>query len=73
MLYALRNLQRVAKLYESTPTSFHLRDADFVARVFEGFELVEPGITSVTLWQPDPAELDDPPQESMLAVVGRKP
>jgi hypothetical protein len=64
--------QRVAKLYESTPTSFHLRDEDQVRRMFEGFELVEPGITTVTRWHPDPAEQDDSPQESMLAVVGRK-
>jgi S-adenosyl methyltransferase len=65
--------ERVAKLYESTPTSFHLRDEDHVRRMFDGFELVEPGITTVTLWHPDPAEQDDPPQDTMLAVVGRKP
>jgi hypothetical protein len=65
--------ERVAKLYESTPTSFHLRDEDYVRRMFDGFELVEPGITTVTRWRPDPAEQDDPPLDSMLAVVGRKP
>ncbi|HEX5404189.1 MAG TPA: SAM-dependent methyltransferase [Pseudonocardiaceae bacterium] len=65
--------EKVAKLYESTPTSFHLRDENHVRRMFDGFELVEPGITTVTLWHPDPDERDDPPQDSMLAVVGRKP
>jgi hypothetical protein len=65
--------EKVAELYESTPTSFHLRDEDHVRRMFDGFELVEPGITTVTDWHPDPAEQDDPPQDTMLAVIGRTP
>jgi hypothetical protein len=64
--------ERVAQLYESTPTSLHLRDEDHVRRMFDGFELVEPGITTVTRWHPHPAE-EDPPQDAMLAAVGRKP
>ena len=68
-----REQERVAELYQSTPTSFHLRDEDHVRRMFDGFELVEPGITTVTAWRPDPEERDDPPQDSILAVVGRKP
>lgn len=68
-----REQQRVAELYESTPTSFHLRDSDYVLRMFDGFELVEPGITTVTGWRPEPDEQDGPPQDSMLAAVGRKP
>jgi hypothetical protein len=65
--------EKVAKLYESTPTSFHLRDEDYVGRMFDGFELVEPGVTTVTRWHPDPDEQDEAPQDSMLTAVGRKP
>jgi SAM-dependent methyltransferase len=65
--------ERVAELYESTPTSFHLRNEDYVRRMFDGFELVEPGITTVTAWRPSPEEQDDSQQDTMLAVVGRKP
>jgi hypothetical protein len=65
--------EQVTKLYESTPTSVHLRDADHVRRMFDGFDLVEPGITTVTDWHPDPDERDVPPQDTLLAVVGRKP
>jgi S-adenosyl methyltransferase len=68
-----REQGEVAELYESTPTSFHLRDEHYLGRMFDGFELVEPGITAVSLWQPDPDDGDDPPQDTMLAVVGRKP
>jgi SAM-dependent methyltransferase len=65
--------EKVAKLYESTPTSFHLRDEGAVDRMFDGFELVAPGITTVTRWHPDPNGQDEAPQESLLAAVGRKP
>jgi hypothetical protein len=65
--------QSVARLYESTPTSFHLRDEDSVRRMFDGLELVEPGMTTVTGWHPDPDEQGNPPQDALLAVVGRKP
>ncbi|HVV23844.1 MAG TPA: SAM-dependent methyltransferase [Pseudonocardiaceae bacterium] len=64
---------KVATLYRSTPTSFHLRDEDYVRRMFDGFDLVDPGITTVTDWHPDPDEQDMPPQDTMLAAVGRKP
>jgi hypothetical protein len=49
------------------------RTEDDVRGMFDGFELVEPGVVTVTDWHPDPDERDDPPQSAVLAVVGRKP
>jgi hypothetical protein len=63
----------VAQLYRSTPTSVHYRTEGEVRAMFDGFELVEPGIVTVTYWHPDPDEQDDPPQPGVLAVLGRKP
>ncbi len=63
----------VAKLYRSTPTSVHYRTPAEVRRLFDGFELVEPGVVAVSDWLPDPDEQDDPPQRGILAVIGRKP
>lgn len=63
----------VARLYRSTPTAMNYRTEDDVYRMFDGFELVEPGVVTVTDWHPDPDERDDPPQLAVLAVVGRKP
>jgi S-adenosyl methyltransferase len=63
----------VNHLYESTPTSVTFRDADQVAHLYSGMELVDPGIVIVTEWHPDPEESDDPVQPAVLAVIGRKP
>ena len=63
----------VARLYQSTPTSVHYRTAAEVLDMFGGFDLVDPGIVTVTNWHPDPDEQDDPQQQAVLAVVGRKP
>ncbi|MCW3818533.1 SAM-dependent methyltransferase [Micromonospora sp. DR5-3] len=51
------------------------RSRDQFAAFFDGLELVPPGITPVTEWQPDdPAELRTPvAQASMYAAVARKP
>jgi hypothetical protein len=64
--------ESVRKLYERTPTPFHLRSREELADLLAGFELVEPGIVPVTDWHTDPDETDDPPQPSVLAAVARK-
>jgi hypothetical protein len=56
----------------SVPTT--LRTRAEVARMFAGFELVEPGIVWASQWRPDdPDDVDGRPERSiMLAGVGRK-
>jgi SAM-dependent methyltransferase len=51
-----------------------LRTRDQVARLFAGFELVEPGIVWVPQWRPDdPEDAGDRPEQSiMVAGVGHK-
>jgi hypothetical protein len=45
-----------------------------IARFFEGLELLEPGIVSVSLWRPDPITIGAPPVEvGNIGGVGRKP
>ncbi len=44
-----------------------------IARFFEGLELLEPGIVSVSLWRPDPGDLGRPVQVGNIGGVGRKP
>jgi hypothetical protein len=43
-----------------------------VLALFEGFELVEPGLVSAPQWRPDPS-VNDPQQEGVYAGVARKP
>jgi hypothetical protein len=57
---------------QSANPTYHLRSPDKIASLFDGLELVEPGVVSVTRWRPDPsqpvlAEVDQ------FCGVGRKP
>ncbi|MQA27426.1 MAG: SAM-dependent methyltransferase [Micromonosporaceae bacterium] len=40
---------------------------------FDGLELLEPGVVSVTRWRPDPAETGEIPEVDDFGGVGRKP
>jgi SAM-dependent methyltransferase len=60
----------VEQVYRQTTTPLWLRTRSEIERLFEGFELVEPGLTWVTDWRPDPA--GEPERREMLAGVGVK-
>jgi hypothetical protein len=57
---------------ETETASYHLRTADEVSRFFEGLELVEPGIVSVTLWRPDPVDVGAPRPVDQFGAVAVK-
>jgi hypothetical protein len=63
--------ESVRQLYHSTPTSVRLRTREQLARLLAGWELVEPGVVTVSEWHPDSEEGDDPPQPAILAAVAR--
>ena len=53
---------------------FVLRDGDQFAGFFAGLDLLEPGITPITSWRPDPDEVMPPPEQaSVYGVVARVP
>jgi len=57
-------------------TPIHARGLAQIRRLFEGFELVEPGLVYLPLWRPEDPEdlfLDRPEQSCGYAGVGRKP
>ena len=54
---------------ESAALPYHLRSTARLARFFDGLELVEPGLVSVTRWRPE-IELHEIEQ---YGAVGRKP
>jgi SAM-dependent methyltransferase len=63
--------ERVQQVYRHTTNALWLRTRPKIERLFDGFELVEPGLTWVTAWRPDGT--DEPERREMLAGVGRKP
>jgi hypothetical protein len=69
---------RVADLYNRSGTPFVPRDEEQFSALFEGWELIEPGVVRGPGWHPDPAEPEEPisgPAASfMLTGVGiRRP
>ncbi|RKR92574.1 O-methyltransferase involved in polyketide biosynthesis [Micromonospora pisi] len=50
---------------------YHLRSPERIADLFEGLELVEPGVVSVNEWKPDPST--PPGVIDQYCAVGRKP
>jgi SAM-dependent methyltransferase len=64
--------EAVRTVYKETSTPLALRGRDEVARLFGGFEPVEPGITWVTSWRPELFERDEPERRELLVGVGRK-
>src|SRR6266567_1091246 len=63
--------ESVRRLYQSTPTSVHLRTRERVRQLLADWELVEPGLVPVTEWHPDSEDADDPPQPAILAAIAR--
>jgi hypothetical protein len=63
------------EMSKGTSTPVTLRGPEQVQRLFDGFELVDPGLVWVSLWRPEsPHEVPDRPELSAnLAGVGRKP
>jgi hypothetical protein len=54
---------------ESAAAPYHLRSKERLAQLFEGLELVEPGLVPVTKWRPD----TDVHEIDQYGAVGRKP
>ncbi|GIM92876.1 SAM-dependent methyltransferase [Paractinoplanes toevensis] len=53
----------------SAEPKYHLRSPERIAELFDGLELVDPGVVSVTRWRPE----KDEPIIDQYCAVGRKP
>jgi SAM-dependent methyltransferase len=49
-------LARAIKVYESASEQIHPRSREQILALFDGFELLDPGIVPKDEWRPDPAE-----------------
>ncbi|MFC4612748.1 SAM-dependent methyltransferase [Streptomyces maoxianensis] len=60
-------------VYQNIRRPLVMRSREKIARFFEGYEMVEPGLVSMPHWRPDtPAEQEDPYAFAGFAGVGRK-
>jgi hypothetical protein len=62
-------------LYQRTATPMTMRSREQILGLFDGWELVEPGLVYLPEWRPDPGApaVDRPERFTGLAGVGRKP
>ncbi|MFI0409679.1 SAM-dependent methyltransferase [Actinomadura sp. 3N508] len=58
---------------EAGTVPYHARTPEYIEALFEGLELVEPGVVSTPLWRPDFAEIGDPAPIDSFGGVARKP
>jgi hypothetical protein len=57
----------------SANPKYHLRSPERISSLFEGFDIVEPGVVSVTRWKPDAGTETLPDEIDQFSAVGRKP
>ncbi|MFD9128303.1 SAM-dependent methyltransferase [Kitasatospora sp. NPDC059571] len=57
-------------LYRRTPTPLTMRSRDVIESLFDGFELVEPGVVYLPEWRPDDPAAVGPHPERMTGVAG---
>ncbi|MFL6128770.1 MAG: SAM-dependent methyltransferase [Mycobacteriales bacterium] len=62
-------------LYQRTATPMTMRTRAQIARLFDGYELVDPGLVYLPEWRPEPGgpAVENPERFTGLAGVGRKP
>jgi hypothetical protein len=67
--------ERVEQLYQSASSPFHFRTREQIAALFEGFDMVEPGLVYIPLWRPESEDdllVDEPHRSNGYGGVGRK-
>jgi SAM-dependent methyltransferase len=60
-------------VYRQASSQLHVRPIPEVLRFFDGFGLVDPGLTWITGWRPEPGTAPTGRPRSMRGGVGRKP
>ncbi len=70
-------IKQVQNLYAvSADAQSKMRSWEAIRRLFDGFELVEPGLVHTPSWRPDSPDallIDEPERSMVWAGVGRKP
>ena len=68
-------MDAMVEVMKNTRDPIYPRSRQRFTELFDGFELLEPGVVSTALWRPDSQDdLDDRPErDQILAGVGRRP
>ena len=63
----------IARYAEASGAPYYLRTPERIESFFTGFELVDPGVISVSRWRIEAAPFGLPPEVDAFCGVGRKP
>jgi hypothetical protein len=61
------------QLNQSQHNAYHLRSPQQIAGFFEGLEVIEPGLVTLTRWRPESTPFPDQDEVPGMCGVGRKP
>jgi hypothetical protein len=64
--------ERVEGIYRTTPTPIYFRSHAAILELFDGFDLVEPGLVTLEAWRPDSADPAPAPTNWGYGGVGLK-
>ncbi len=64
---------QIEDTYAATPTPIYFRPHAEVARFFDGFELVDPGLVTLDAWRPEPNDPAPAATTWAYGAVGHKP
>jgi hypothetical protein len=65
-------VQGVTNVYQNASAQMHVRSRKEIARFFDGFEVIEPGVVWIADWRPDPDTRPAGRPDSLYGGVGRK-
>ncbi|MFJ2577991.1 SAM-dependent methyltransferase [Kitasatospora aureofaciens] len=74
--FAPAETERVAQVYAAAGTTVRMRTREEIARFFDGWRLLDPGLVATHRWRPDGDDTDPPvtdAQTSAYAAVAVKP
>ncbi len=63
----------MTNVYRQASAQMHLRSLEEIQRLFDGFELVDPGVVWINEWRPEPGFRSAGQPRSLRGGVGRKP
>jgi hypothetical protein len=63
---------KIEAVYASTPTPIYFREHAEIARFFDGFDLIDPGLVTIDTWHPDPDDVAPVPTRWLYGAVGSK-
>ncbi|WP_433498714.1 SAM-dependent methyltransferase [Sphaerimonospora sp. CA-214678] len=67
------NAEALAVYNEKAPVPLTPRGREQVGRFFDGLELVEPGLVTMSRWRPEDTPFGEPPEVAGFAALARKP